>query len=65
MAEDIKSISPDDREGHFAAKAEGDSKPALSRLGAGERLLGVDQSHIERMLEHGLDWMAKNEGQPE
>jgi hypothetical protein len=54
MAEDTKPISPDDREGHFAAKAEGDSNPALSRLGAGARLFGADRAHIERMVLHGL-----------
>jgi hypothetical protein len=48
------TLSPDDRDGHIAAKAEGDSDPALSRLGAGERL------HMERMLQHALDWFAEN-----
>jgi hypothetical protein len=47
-------ISPEDREGHFVAKAEGDSDPALSRFGAGER------QHMERMLQHALDWIAEN-----
>jgi hypothetical protein len=47
-------ISPDERGGHFAPKAEGDSEPALSRFGAGER------QHMERMLQHGLDWIAEN-----
>jgi hypothetical protein len=47
-------ISPDERGGHFAPKAEGDSEPALSRLGAGER------QHMERMLQHGLEWIAEN-----
>jgi hypothetical protein len=60
MAEDIEPISPDDRGRHSAAKAECDSAPALSRIGAGERLLGVDQPHIERMLAHALDWIAEN-----
>ena len=60
MAEDIKPISPDDRGRHSAAKAECDSKPALSRIGAGERILGADQAHIERMILHGLDWIAEN-----
>jgi hypothetical protein len=47
-------ISPEDRGGRIAAKAEGDSEPALSRFGAGER------QHMERMLQHGLDWIAEN-----
>jgi hypothetical protein len=59
MAEDIK-ISPDDCGRHSAAKAECDSTPALSRIGAGERLLGADQAHIERMILYGLDWIDEN-----
>jgi hypothetical protein len=55
-----KQISPEDRGRHFAAKAEGDSKPALSRFGAGERLLGAERAHIDRMILHGLDWIADN-----
>jgi hypothetical protein len=47
-------ISPEDRGGHVAAKAESDSKPALSHSGAGARL------HMERMLQHALDWIAEN-----
>jgi hypothetical protein len=46
-------ISPDERDGHITPKAEGDSDPALSRFGAGER-------HMERMLQHALDWIADN-----
>jgi hypothetical protein len=42
-------------------KAEGDSDPALSRFGAGER------QHMERMLQHALEWIAENvkAGEPE
>jgi hypothetical protein len=50
MAEDTK-ISPEGRVCSPVRKAEGDSNPALSRLGAGERLFGADRAHIERMLD--------------
>jgi hypothetical protein len=51
---EFQSISPEGRVCSPVRKAEGDSDPALSRLGAGER------RHMERMLEHGLDWIAEN-----
>jgi hypothetical protein len=53
-------ISPEDRGGHFAAKAECDSTPALSRIGAGERIHGAERPHIERMLAHALEWISEN-----
>src|SRR5580765_6341488 len=52
-----ETISPDERGRHSAPKAEGDSDPALSRLGAGERL------HMERMIRYASRKQARKAGQ--